>query len=171
MTMTPPPSRYKVVEKNGRLITIDTLAGKSAGDVSAARSAMTDEEPRLSVGDILSHMPADTIGVRQQKGLESLATMFTETDRSGKGGLILRTHRFYDPDAPRRVRLSNRKAQMLGALGLGGIVLVFVVAGFLLSGQIIPLFVIGFITLRAGMPLAKRALAYIIADAEEVADA
>jgi hypothetical protein len=43
MPMEPPPSRYKVIEKDGRLITIDTLAGaKPSGAKPSGPAAEPD---------------------------------------------------------------------------------------------------------------------------------
>ena len=85
MTMKPPPSRYKVIEKGGRLITIDTHAPPQAATVSPPHVNKAPKATAAPVRPSALQSPK-ALGVSPKPGLLlSIATMFVENDRDAAG--------------------------------------------------------------------------------------
>ncbi|MEQ1547168.1 MAG: hypothetical protein ABL918_00805 [Chakrabartia sp.] len=134
MTMKPPPSRYKVIEKGGRLITIDTQAGPDTTILAPPHVIESSKKTAAPARPSALQSPK-ALGALPKPGLLlGIATMFVEKDRDAAGNMLFRTHKYYDPDAPRLLRLTEKQA-----VGLGGIGLTF----FVLLGIITLLFATG----------------------------
>lgn len=105
MTMSPPPSRYRVVEDGRTLVVIDRWASARPASVNAPPSSpsVPAPPPRGSITGAATRVRFD-------------------------GGSILSTHRWYDANGPRTITLdparaaawSRAKLILLG-LGLGSI--------------------------------------------------
>ncbi len=132
--MKPPPSRYKVIEKGGRLITIDTHAAQQSAAVSPSHLKSISKATAAPARPSALHSPK-ALDAKPKPGLLlAIATMFAENDRDAAGNMLFRTHKYYDPDATRLLRLTEKQA-----VGLGGIGLTF----FVLLGIITILFALG----------------------------
>lgn len=92
-----PPSRYRVVERDGLLVVIDDWAGSKA----------------LSGEDALLQQPRRRIDAY----LPSLALEKTAFD----GRVALTTHRFYDDKGPRTIMLTARNGQMILGMKMAAI--------------------------------------------------
>jgi hypothetical protein len=160
MGTEPPPSRYKVIEKDGRLITVDTQAESDPFSDAPAASAFRQ----------LSHATLTTSGAKKRSLLLAVSALFTETGLAADGRRRLRTHRFYDPNAPRLLRISDQQAKVLGGLGLAGFVLALILLVLLMLGRLIPVLIITVVIFQILAPSLKRALAAILADATEDKD-
>lgn len=91
-----PPSRYKVVERDRRLVVIDTLTGKPAS--APGPDAPTDRAPP----------PDRPVAEDEPRRID---------DRSG--AQILTTSPLYDLKAPRRIVMGDRFNEKIGA-AIGG---------------------------------------------------
>jgi hypothetical protein len=168
MPMEPPPSRYKVIEKDGRLITIDTLAGaKPAGAKPSDPAAEPDAAAAFR--QLSNFIPRGS--TKPNSGLLlAFASAFTEMDNSVDGSRRLRTHRFYDPGAPRLLRISEKQTIALGGLALTGFVLLLILVVLITVGQFVATLFIAAVLFQAGSPILKKALGAIIASAAEIAE-
>jgi hypothetical protein len=109
MVTTPPPSRYKIVEKAGRLITIDTWADAKS---------ITDFPPRIEPTDPRKPMPSLARTAPEIDLALKIANLMTRGEKDERGNFILRTKKFFDEDAPRAFRLTTEQARELGGVGL-----------------------------------------------------
>lgn len=94
--MQPPPSRYKVVEQERRLVVIDTLTGKPA----------TRGSPPPTEGDATSP-PAVARRIVDNRG----------------GRPVIATLALYDLNGPRDIVLSEETQRTLTAAGMGAAIL------------------------------------------------
>jgi len=117
--MKPPPSRYRVIERGGRLIVIDTWdKGPTGGGESGAPAAQRVAYPAAP----LPMGPLATIS-------RLLVAMACAGARDDTGRPILTTSAFYDEKAAREITLSPAGEQRLGQLlSLGALALVIGVA-------------------------------------------
>ncbi len=115
-----------------------------------------------------SAMNTPNVSMTTNADFSSIAAMMPGARRDENGRILLMTQAYYDPLAPRLLRLTPAKAKILGGFGVAAILLglfaLFV--GFQFS--FIFVFVMGFALLRAGKGMIKPILENIISDAEEV---
>lgn len=99
----PPPPRYKIVERGGRLVTIDTWA-KDAPAPSPAEPPM---RPRATT-------PPQSGGQRWLAALGDLLLAAVVRTRDAQGRRLLATDASWDRHGPRAIALSRRGEQRLG---------------------------------------------------------
>src|SRR3569623_484248 len=147
---TPPPTRYRVVERDRRLVVIDTRA-KSAPPDDA------NPAPRPGVAKPTAR-PANPTrrGIGSAQGASGLAGILVRIacmgSDDGAGHPVLSTVAYYDARGPRDITLSpageRRLGRMLVTLAIG--LLVAVVLLSLLLSFLMVLF-LGAIAINAGM--------------------
>jgi hypothetical protein len=118
MVTTPPPSRYKIVEKAGRLITIDTWADAKS---------ITDFPPRIESTEPRKPMPSLARTAPEIDLALKIANLMTRGEKDERGNFILRTKKFFDKDAPRAFRLTTEQARV-GLLLLVAIAILLIIA-------------------------------------------
>lgn len=103
-----PPSRYKVVERDRRLVVIDTLTGKPASAPGPIPPAAGRDHP--------APPPVErTVTEAEPRGID---------DRSG--AQILTTSPLYDLKAPRRIVVGDRFNEKIGGAIGGWLIAAFV---------------------------------------------
>lgn len=113
--MKPPPPRYRIVERGGRLIVTDTWADTRPAPAEAPMTSMQGTPKPSS-----PNMPAAVRGARNAGLIDSLgaalllAVCAGSTD--GAGNPILTTANFYDVNGPRQITLGRPSATLLGRL-------------------------------------------------------
>ncbi len=137
--MTTPTGRYKVVERDRRLVTIDTLTGQEIGLPGSASAA-----PATSVVSDAARAPMATVGGKSNRSLgpspwtkraaatpgplsaatpqdwmTTLAGLMPGAQVREDGAIWLNTAARYDPQGPRRVQLTPKGKSALGQLALG----------------------------------------------------
>jgi hypothetical protein len=184
--MTTPAGRYRVEERDRRLVTIDTLTGQEIGGIGTSSSAKGLLEaprpmsfpkeaprgaapPRSALAPVASAPPS--IAPRQGEAADwttTLAGLSPGAQLEPGGTVLLSTKDWYDEQGDRTVRLSadgkGRLAGLMGtliALGFTLILMAFLGDIFLALG-------LGFIVLRAGKAALKPVYRSIIADAVTV---
>jgi hypothetical protein len=111
--MQPPPPRYRIVERDGRLIATDTWAEKRPTRPEAPMTSMpgTPKPVRPST-------PASPLWVRDGGMISALGAVLVlslcagTTDEAGNPTLT--TANFYDIKGPRRIMLDPASAKRLG---------------------------------------------------------
>jgi hypothetical protein len=98
MTTSPPPSRYKVIEKGGRLVTIDTWASGKANTKTTAD--FLKPPPARVIGGIKA-APAPVARLNEQ-AIQRQPTPTT----APLGSFTFSTHASYDNNGPRGVLVS-----------------------------------------------------------------
>jgi len=113
MADAPPPSRYRVVERDRRLVVVDTWAkGAPPGDIRAT--------PRPIAGGKPMPRPATPPrpGIADPRGATGLAGLLVRIacmgSDDGAGHRILTTHEYYDAKGPRDIVLSATAERRLG---------------------------------------------------------
>lgn len=101
-----PPSRYKVVERDRRLVVIDTVTGKPASAPGPVSAKPRPERPAASERPVSEPEPRKI------------------DDRSG--AQILTTSPVYDLKAPRRIVMDDRFNQKIGKAIGGWLITLFV---------------------------------------------
>ena len=104
--MEPPPPRYRIVERKGRLIATDTWAENRPARTDAPMPDTGAARPTLASG-------ARDAGLIDRLGAVLLLGLCTgSTD--GAGNPILTTANFYDVEGPRQIVLGPAGAKRLG---------------------------------------------------------
>jgi hypothetical protein len=148
---TPPPPRYRIVERGRRLVVIDSW--NKGGPTNDAGSA-----PTQNIGSNLSSRPT----TKARPGLANLqsATGFAGLlvriaclgSDDGAGHPILTTHEYYDAEGPRDITLSAAGERRLGRSLITLIIGLLLVVGLLWF--LVPLLVVlffGAIAVNASM--------------------
>ncbi|MEG3144467.1 hypothetical protein U1839_07345 [Sphingomonas sp. RT2P30] len=127
--MRPPPSRYRVIERGGRLIVIDNWAKDGASPVSDAPT--TSRPPLAPTG----RAPAGTMPSAPDGLLQRLVTLATIGAVDPDGRPFWVTARWYDAKGPRAFALGPAGVRRLGG-GLLGVLAVAlaVLIGFFVVG-------------------------------------
>jgi hypothetical protein len=149
MTSQPPPSRYRVEERDGRLITIDTVKGTESGHPPAPPGMMG-----MGQRSSLSARPAVSTGPRGDGLILALANAATGGRVDAQNRPILSTEKTFDPLGPRFVALDPAGYRRLGWVILGLLIaalMVLILA--IVTDFFIALFVIAFALFRAGGPI------------------
>ena len=151
----PPPPRYRIVEKDGRLVTIDTWAKRGAPP--AGSSALPGANPRRvsrSTGQFAGQVPGMP---------EKLVAAFLRV-QGDDGRRLLTTGPNWDRKGPRVIALSPAGERRLGiVLAVAGIALAVAVLLALSDlDWFFPIVIVGVILISsattAGMPLVTRFL-------------
>jgi hypothetical protein len=184
--MTTPAGRYRVEERDRRLVTIDTLTGQEIGGIGMASSAKGLLEaprpmsfpkeapraaapPRSALAPIASAPPS--IAPRQGEPADwttTLAGLSPGAQVEPGGTILLSTKDWYDEAGERTVRLSAQGKGRLGNLMGALIALGFFLILFLIWGDIFFAMAMIFIVLRAGKSMLTPVYRSVIADAVEV---
>jgi hypothetical protein len=110
--MEPPPPRYRIVERKGRLIATDTWAENRPGRADAPM--LQAGAPRPTVPTRPGGMP----GMRDAGLIDRLGTVLLlglcTGSIDGTGNPILTTANFYDVEGPRQIVLGPAGAKRLG---------------------------------------------------------
>jgi hypothetical protein len=113
--MRPPPSRYRVIERKGRLIVVDNWAPN--GDSSLAESAATSRKPAAPIG----RAPPGVMPSAEQGLLQHLVHLATLGAVDAEGRPFWVTARWFDARGPRTFALGPAGVRRLGG-GLLGVV-------------------------------------------------
>ncbi len=186
--MTIPAGRYKVEERDRRLVTIDTLTGQEVGGISMAPSARgTLEAPRPAsfpkeatraaaparseTVRPASTTPMPSMGKSPSQPADWATTLagLSPGAQVQQGGTIwLSTKAWYDDAGERTVQLSEPgKAKLANLMGTGFAALLVLIL-FAIWGDIFFAMAIVFLILRAGKTVLKPVYRSIIADAVAV---
>lgn len=148
---TPPPTRYRVVERDRRLVVVDTWA-------KGAPPGKGEPAPHPGVAGKPTARPANATrpGIASPRGATGLASILVRIacfgSDDGDGHPILSTVAYYDARGPRDITLSPAGERHLGRM-LVTFVIALVVAVALLS-LLLPFLVVlffGAIAVNAGM--------------------
>src|SRR3569832_2213095 len=113
MAGTPPPSRYRVVERDRRLVVIDTW--EKGAPASDARQA---PHPIAGATPVARPATASRPGIANPRGATGLPAILVHIacmgSDDGAGHRILTTHEYYDAKGPRDIVLSVTAERRLG---------------------------------------------------------
>ncbi|HEX4695165.1 hypothetical protein [Sphingomonas sp.] len=155
MRLEAPPSRYRVIERDGRLVVIDRQAGEQQLPLSLASSPLVRVEPPISsrpASPSPKSMIADPPGL-----LRSVAAAVTGEVRDDDGRLLLDTANWFDSKAPRTIALSPAGERRLGAVVLALAAAALVAIALVVTGNVIGWVIAigGFALVSNGKPLAS----------------
>ncbi|QDZ06245.1 hypothetical protein FPZ24_01110 [Sphingomonas panacisoli] len=137
MKLEAPPSRYRVVERGGRLVVLDSVAGgtplkakellpAATDDVDAPsfRPPMESDDQRIGTAQefLLQALASRQAGytasqspIAQPPGLlRNVAATICSDKRDGDGRLLWTTARWFDAKGPRTIALSAKAEPQLG---------------------------------------------------------
>lgn len=146
----PPPPRYKIVERGGRLVTIDTWAAKGAPPAAS---------PGVRTPDPWRGPPR---GEAAGPGAKLVAAVLRVQDADGRR--LLTTAPAWDRKGPRTIALSAAGERRLGAVLLAAAVVLVVLAAFAIVDLdwLLPMAIIGAVLsgslATSGAPLLTRFL-------------
>lgn len=137
----PPPPRYKIFERDGRLVTIDTWAKDGAPPVSL---------PPVRNGNI----------VAKDRGVARALVAALLSERDDQGRIVLTTTPRWDRKAPRAIALSAKGEQRVGAILLLCIVaaVVAIIAALIDLDLLLPMMVVAAAVFGWGSSRAAGAL-------------
>ncbi len=153
--MRPPPSRYRVIERGGRLIVIDNWAKRDASPVGDAPT--TSRAPRAPTG----RAPAGTMPSAPDGPLQRLVSLATIGAVDPEGRPFWVTARWYDAKGPRAFALGPAGVRRLGGALLGMLAFALaVLVGFFVVG--VPMILIlGALVATTGNTLATAVTRWI----------
>jgi hypothetical protein len=185
--VTTPTGRYKVVERDRRLVTIDTLTGQEIGlpgsaSAAPATSVVTDaaRAPMATVGAKPSRSagpspwtkraaatpgPLSAKGATSQDWMTTLAGLMPGARVREDGAIWLSTAASYDPQGPRLVQLTPQGKTALGQLAVGLVVLAFILLMIAILGNIFVAAAFAFVGVRSYQAVTKPLYRSIIAGA------
>lgn len=182
-----PPSRYRIVERDRRLVVIDTQSGASVRQPrpapasppvrspwqSGENSRNTDAvkpPPRSAPARPSVTIPAQISRdiASWQDSLINIGSIATESKRDGNGRPVLRTMKWFDDQAPRYFALERPATIKLG--GGVAVVIALAVVGlmFAVFGDLFFALILIFVGARVLPIFIKPTLRSIIASATEV---
>ncbi len=147
-----PPARYRIEEQGRRLVVIDQWQGNTPVGAAPAAAASPAAPPSPS--------PRRQAGAAAGPSLAGPALWLIGSRQDAGGRPLLTTHRFYDPQGPRRIALSDRAIAQLQAFGVAALAVTMI---FIVILLFVPpaAFVIGFLLLRGGTALKPRIGAWL----------
>ena len=182
--MTTPTGRYKVVERDRRLVTIDTLTGQEIGlpgsaSAAPATSIVTDaaRAPMATVGGrsvgpspwtqraAATPGPLSASGASPKDWMTTLAGLMPGARVREDGAIWLSTAASYDPQGPRLVQLTPQGKTALGQLAVGLVGLAFILLMIAILGNIFVAAAFTFVGVRAYQAATKPLYRSIIAGA------
>ncbi|MDB5679055.1 hypothetical protein [Sphingomonas bacterium] len=158
--MQPPPSRYRVVERGGRLVVLDSAVGGApltARDLlpDMASESRTDDTPPMVLDEpYMDEQPlaepvapvapppsryatAQSMIAEPPGALRSVAETVAGGARDGDGRLLLTTARWYDAKGPRTLALGMAAEQQLGGAVLALVAAAIVAVFLAVMGDVI----------------------------------
>ena len=153
MRLEAPPSRYRVIERGGRLVVIDSVAGGAplkARDLLPATVDDLDEPPRLAEDDkdvrpaqeflLQALATRKTSATASQSSfaepptlLRNVAATVCSDARDADGRLQWTTARWFDAKGPRTVALSKKAEPQLGFATLALLIAAFCAVIFVVA--------------------------------------
>jgi hypothetical protein len=157
MRLEAPPSRYRVIERGGRLVVIDSQSGTTPlrardllpavtdgaapryvdyptdDDAPAPTPAAVLEAPRSA----LTPPPNRSLAPEAPGALRSVAATVAGDRRDDQGRLLLTTARWYDAKAPRTLALTKAGEQQLGGAMIALIVAAVVALFLVMFGSVV----------------------------------
>lgn len=179
-----PPSRYKIIERDRRLVTIDTLTGAAMGiapvptpgarvDNATTRSTSSNMggpvRGEVAMGAArtgIQAAPSNAAG-SPRGALVTIAGWFPGAQIGPDDRIILTTAATYDEQAPREMRLTSAKANALGTYAITLAMLFVLALAFVIATEFFGLVVLVFIAVKFSQPVNKNIMRYIINDAED----
>ncbi len=179
-----PPSRYKIIERDRRLVTIDTLSGDAMSIAPVPTTSAPVENPTMRStspnmrgpvrGEVamgaartgIQAAPSNTTG-SPRGALLRVAGLFPGARISADDRLTVTTATSYDEQAPREMRLTAAKTNALGAYVIMLAILLVLAITFVIATEFFGLVVLIFIALKFSQPANKNIMRYIISDAED----
>jgi hypothetical protein len=126
--MKAPQSRYKIIERDRRLVTIDTktglevgLGGQPAFEMPRApepERALPTATDRVAAPERPSALRPQRAATRKSATTLRIVGGFFPGVTLTSGDLYLTTRRSYDAQGPRTLRLTDARADLLGRFGL-----------------------------------------------------
>lgn len=156
--MDVPPSRYRVIEKDRRLVVIDTHNGNAQVTGAAVQPPPTSRRLDRPAPSLAAPRPRPqrerAPGPRvTQEDIAADVRRAAQAVRSGAAQPILETQSWFDNKGPRRILLKPNSS------GSGGVILaallIFLTVGIFLIGWPL-IFVLGFLILQPGTRKALR---------------
>lgn len=168
MPMDPPPSRYRVVERGGRLVVIDSVVGGApptarellpevTSDSAAERfESFFRDGADTQAGPLPPQRPAAAQAmIAAPPGvLRNVAATVCGDRRDRDGRLQLKTARWFDAKGPRTVALSENGARQLGLVVLALVVAVIVAVFLVVLWSVVgwAFVIVGVVALRQMKP-------------------
>jgi hypothetical protein len=159
--MNAPPGRYKIVERDRRLVTIDTQTGteisQTPGIAPTSQGSLAPSRPAMPM--TRSEMPKarqSSLSPASDPWLRILGRMFPGV-RIENGTAQIITRKAYDAQAPRALALSEAQLDRLGWLMVAAIIVGLVVFMFwaMMSFSLFGLIIPGFVLFHFGRALIK----------------
>ncbi len=180
-----PPSRYKIVERDRRLVTIDTLTGDEVGIAPVANTGARVDTATLrsSSSNMGGPVRGESAMGATRPGMQSGSPMAIGTPRGtlttiagfwpgaqlgADDRITLTTATYYDEHAPRQMRLTTEKANALGVYAIILALTVVIAAAFVIATHFFGVIVLIFIAAQLGKPITKGMMSHFVNDAEEV---
>ncbi len=164
MKIEAPQGRYKVVERDRRLVTIDTHSGQQFGAGTGAApppGTMVNRPTELLLQDTApngaragEYMTSQAEKVEGPIGSADLLKLLFDMTEIDGGGAIIETKSWFDKKAPRRFFVNS--AQLERAKTNIGVLAALIIVTFLVSLFFfgVPVFFIGAVIAFKGLPFA-----------------
>lgn len=164
-----PQGRYKIIERDNRLVTIDTQTGAEVGGVAPPIAhAPQPAQPAVFAQPGNQPPPPATPATNPGGAATDLAAMTELAKPDAQGRVTIPTQRWFDPKAPRRIRLTAQNTKKLGQylrFVIGAAVFALFLAAFI--SPVFVLFFAGFCWFR-GRKMAMGLMSQLLTDGEEV---
>jgi hypothetical protein len=173
-----PQGRYKIIERDNRLITIDTQTGAEiAGGATPIAPAPRPLQPAVRTQPFASALPtapaqpgkqSSPLATKPGSPAANLAALTDLTKPDAQGRVTIPTLRWFDPKAPRRIRLTAENTRKLGQylrFGLGAAVFALFLAAIV--SPVFAVFFAGFCWFK-GRKLATGLILRLLEGGEEV---
>ena len=157
--MQPPPPRYRIVERGGRLIVTDTWADPRSARTEAPKTPMPGTPKPSRPGVPVAPRGARNAGLIDTLGaILLIAACAGSTD--GAGTPILTTANLYDGNGPRQIMLGRAGARLLGRvlLAMASALVAMLILMLATSWGFIALFVLVGVTVSNANTTARPAI-------------
>lgn len=181
MKIEAPSGRYKIVERDRRLVTIDTVTGKEVGSGTRDNPPHVEVKSRAPELQLNEIAPADvkpgeymlsrneqSTSPPKTSSADFLKILFDLTDVDS-GGSILETRKWYDKEGPRRFLLSADSLEKLktNLQAITAFAIVLFVIALVVIG-LPALFVGAFLLIKAGPEVVSYGFKAVLPDLQEV---